>query len=391
MKLLVVCGSINLGHRFATTQYYWQLLKGLYENGADTIVIPYVGYAIESLWWRTYQNPCAVESLAVNYIMDKFSVRSASKKGSSSLVLDKYIKPKWTNHLLKILRKEQNVDAIVYLGVPFNHLNGIPTKIRQEFKIPFLHFDGDYPTSLPVFFNAQSFKFDSYNGADLSEFDVMLSNAICAVEPLYKMGAKNVRMLLYGVDPDVCSPLDLEKTTDVFYSGIRSAQKEKQMEYMIGVPSLALVHNKFVVGLKDKDKVDLGIARKVGIVPMSEWRNFICSSKIALNITKSGDAALYGTSSMRPFELASMGSCVVSDPYNGLNEWFDIGKEMFIVHNAKEATDIYKTLLSDDKLRTEVGQKARARVVKDHSTKVRAKELVGYINEFKTKTNNNRT
>ncbi|MFA5300800.1 MAG: glycosyltransferase [Lutibacter sp.] len=382
MKLLVICSTIDLKHNFATSQFLWQLFKGLYECGNDVIVIPYMGYPVESLWWRTYPNPCAIESLSYNYLADRFRIRSVNKKGTTSLLVDKYIKPRWQKHLINILEKEQNVDAVMWFVVPLNHLNSLPTKIKKEFHIPVIYFDGDLPTSLPQFSDTRSFKFNYYPGADLSEYDLFISNAICAVEPLKELGAKVVKILFYGVDPDVCYPLEIKKDYDVFYSGIRCAQKEKQMEYMIGEPSKQLDY-KFIVGGKDDEKVDLGRAKRIGIVPMNEWQRNICRSKIALNITKEFDAKLYGTSSMRPFELASMGACVVSDPYNGLNEWFDIGKEMFIVHNAKESIELYQTLLHDDDLRIKTGQLARQRVLKEHTTKLRARQLVGYIDEVK--------
>lgn len=382
MKILTICSALDLKLGLATTQYFWQLSKGLYETGNDVIAIPYLGYPVETLWWRTYTNPCAIESLVYNYLADKYTIRESKKSGASSILIDKYVKPKWERHLFKILEREKNVDAVIFMIVPLNHLNGLPTKIQKEFNIPVLYWDGDLPTSLPEYSGTKSFKFNYYPNADISEYDMFLSNALCAIEPLKKLGARKVNTLFYGVDTDLCYPLQIEKDIDVFYSGIRSAQKEKQMEYMIGEPSKVL-NNRFVVGLKDKEVIDLGRAKKIGIVPMSEWQRYICRSKIALNITKSFDAGLYGTTSMRPFELASMGQCVVSDPYNGLGEWFEMGKEMFMVHNAKESIELYKTLLNDKKLREETGRLARERVIKDHSTKKRAEKLVSVISEAK--------
>ena len=70
-------------------------------------------------------------------------------------------------------------------------------------------------------------------------------------------------------------------------------------------------------------------------------------------------------------------------PYNGLNEWFDVGREIFIVQNSKQALDIYMMLLNDDELRIRTGQLARLRVIKEHSTKIRAQHLVDVICKLK--------
>ena len=57
MKLLVVVSSLDLRQPFSATPAWWQLLKGLYEMGAEVIAAPYQGAPIESLWWRAASNP----------------------------------------------------------------------------------------------------------------------------------------------------------------------------------------------------------------------------------------------------------------------------------------------------------------------------------------------
>jgi spore maturation protein CgeB len=92
---------------------------------------------------------------------------------------------------------------------------------------------------------------------------------------------------------------------------------------------------------------------------------------------------MYGASSARPFELASLGCCVVSDPYNGLEEWFEVGKEMFMVQDAGEAIQTYKKLLSSDELRRTTGEAARTRVLKEHTAQHRAKQLINLLQGLK--------
>ena len=78
---------------------------------------------------------------------------------------------------------------------------------------------------------------------------------------------------------------------------------------------------------------------------------------------------------MRPFELASLGCCVVSGPYDGLEKWFEIGKEMFKIKTTKEAIDLYKNLLDNSEERLRYGNAARARVIKEHTHKHRALQI----------------
>ena len=60
-RILAVASAIDLDFRYGCTPAWWQLWKGLYEEGVDLIVTPYRGRPVESPWWRTAANPTFVE------------------------------------------------------------------------------------------------------------------------------------------------------------------------------------------------------------------------------------------------------------------------------------------------------------------------------------------
>src|SRR5436309_14256805 len=61
MRILAVASAIDLDFRYGCTPAWWQLWKGLYEEGADLVVVPYRGRPVASPWWRTAPNPVYVE------------------------------------------------------------------------------------------------------------------------------------------------------------------------------------------------------------------------------------------------------------------------------------------------------------------------------------------
>ncbi|GAG91460.1 unnamed protein product, partial [marine sediment metagenome] len=71
MKILVIASTLDLKYRLGCTPSWWQLLKALHETGNEVIVIPYLGRPVKSLWWRTYKNPCAGESIIFNSYLDR--------------------------------------------------------------------------------------------------------------------------------------------------------------------------------------------------------------------------------------------------------------------------------------------------------------------------------
>src|ERR1700709_578546 len=56
-KILVAASAVDLDFRYGCTPAWWQLGKGLSEEGADLVVTPYRGRPVESPWWRTAPNP----------------------------------------------------------------------------------------------------------------------------------------------------------------------------------------------------------------------------------------------------------------------------------------------------------------------------------------------
>ena len=219
------------------------------------------------------------------------------------------------------------------------------------------------------------YKFSYYSGADLSEFDAFFSNSKGVIPELTSMGARNVRPLYYAADPDLFRPLPLKKNIDISFFGYGTGFREDWMAAMIAAPSEKMKENRFVMGGKDLD-IDPGKAEFIGDLSYSAFGNFCCQSKICLNITRYSHASVYASSSARPFELAAFGACIVSNPYLGIGEWFEPGKEMIMVKNEDEVVSTYQYLLDADSEREKMGERARARILKDHTYRNRAESLI---------------
>ncbi len=118
----------------------------------------------------------------------------------------------------------------------------------------------------------------------------------------------------------------------------------------------------------------------VGDLSFGEYRNFTCRSKICLNITRWSHTSVYASATARPFELAAFGACIVSQPYDGIEEWFDVGREIVVVNDKKEVLSVYQDLLCSDDEREKMGERARERILKDHTYRHRADELIRALN-----------
>ncbi len=385
MKILVIASTIDLKHKLGCTPAWWQLLKALNEIGNDVIVIPYLGHAIDTLWWRSYENPCNMESLLYNSYLDgkKRKGVAPSKKGVLSPISDEliehYIKPKWEKRIKLVLDKEKDVDFIFFMNVPLNHITGIASKIKKEYHIPIAYYDGDMPTILPKYTVDRGFKFNYYEGADLSEYDVFFTNSKGVIPDLKEMGARNVTPLYYAADPDIFKPVEVkEQDIDVSFYGHGNELREEWMTKLITIPSKKMESAKFNVAGSGFN-IDLGNAKIIPDLPMNALGAYCCRSKINLNITRWSHTKIYASATARIFELAAFGACIVSQPYTGIEEWFDIGKDLIIINNENEAIDTYIRLLLSNEDRHKLSRNIRQRVLRDHTYQNRAYTVINKI------------
>jgi len=394
MKLLALVSSLDLRQPFSATPAWWQLLKGLYELETEVIAAPYQGVPVESLWWRSEANPARLQGDVFKSVRDlSRSIMPMRNTGSANLAsgeslsdravrqaANKLIAPLWKRQLERILARERDVDAVLFLTVPPNHLRGVPRYISRKFNVPVFHYDGDVPASLP---NLAGFAsgFRIYQGADLSEYTAFISNSTGGVSMLEELGASNAHTLWYGADPDVFTPISTPtQDIDVLFYGHGREYRSDWIDRMIAKPSMEIAGSRFAV--RGTKLGDLGAARQLPYLSFSKLREYVCRSKLNLCITRGAHANVYASSSSRPFELGALGACIVANPYLGIEEWFEPGRELIIVHSAEEAIERYQYLLGNESERKAIGSAARQRVLKQHTFRHRARELLRIIKMY---------
>jgi spore maturation protein CgeB len=111
----------------------------------------------------------------------------------------------------------------------------------------------------------------------------------------------------------------------------------------------------------------------VGHVPTAEHRAWNCSARMVLNVTRE-DMVRYGYSPpTRVFEVAGCGACLITDAWTGVDSFFQPDEEILV---AASAEDVVGHLHRVSAARAhEIGRRARARVVRDHTYDQRAEAL----------------
>jgi glycosyltransferase involved in cell wall biosynthesis len=388
-KVLAVASAADLDFKYGCTPAWWQLWKALAESGVDLIVTTYRGRAVESPWWRTVPNPlyreaeafAAARGLAARLQRQEFVRRAEHDPGDTvsdrvvRAAIWRYVTPRWRRHLEQTIEREGGVDAIIVFTVPMAHFRGIPTALRERFDVPVVYYDGDLPMSLPEYGGTDTSGFNYYVGADPGEYDLVVGNSEGALERLRALGARRAEAVHWAADPDLFRPHDLAKEVDVFFYGHSDKFRREWMRDLIGEPSRRLPEVDFAIGGYDY-RSDTGTARMLGRIPFNAFPHAISSARVNLNVTRRAHAEVYASSTCRLFELAASGAAIVSNPLAGVERWFDAGLDLRVVGSVEEAVAAYGDLLAEPALAEELGQRARERVLDEHTYGHRARRLL---------------
>ncbi len=389
-KLLCVASAVDLDFRYGCTPAWWQLWKGLHDEGVELIVAPYRGRPIETPWWRSASNPTYREGesyawargVAAKLKGDRLLRRAEDSPDDSfgdrvtRETIWRVVTPRWRRYLERLVEQERP-DAVVVFTVPMAHFRGIPEALRSRFGIPVVFYDGDVPMSLPEF-GGMDTGFNYYHGADPGEYDLVLSNSEGGLESLLELGARRAEAVFWGADPEFFSPQPVEKEADVFFYGYGDKFRREGMAALVGEPSRALPDVDFVLGGQDF-LGDTGTARLIGDVPFPAFPRAISAARVNLCLTRRSHASVYASSSCRPFELAAAGAAIVANPYNGIERWFEPGSELIVAADTDEAIAAYRALLDDPAQAEEMGRRARERVLDEHTYRHRARRVLDLL------------
>ena len=169
--------------------------------------------------------------------------------------------------------------------------------------------------------------------------------------------------------------MPVEKELDVFFYAYGDKFRRPWMRALIGEPSRRLPDVDFALGGTDFQG-DVGRARELGYFPVNLLSRVISSARINLNVARKPHATVRASSTSRLFELAAAGAAIVTNPYEGIEPWFEPGRELIVVSSADEAAETYRELLADPGAAEELGRRARERVLDEHTFAMRARRLL---------------
>jgi spore maturation protein CgeB len=218
----------------------------------------------------------------------------------------------------------------------------------------------------------------------LKDFDLVLSYtggaALTALQD--RLGARRVAPLYGHVDPQVHYPVAPQSAYrgDLSYLGTYAADRQAALEALFIEPARRLPDRRFVIG-GAQYPADFPWAGNIFFVrhmPPSEHPAFFCSSRLTLSVTRRGMADMGHCPSGRLFEAAACGCPLLSDYWEGLESFYEPGREILI---AREAGDVTAALELSDAELSRIASAARERTLSQYTSERRAADLEKALEE----------
>jgi spore maturation protein CgeB len=197
-----------------------------------------------------------------------------------------------------------------------------------------------------------------------------------------EFGSPCARELYCSVDPALYFPEPQDKAWDLGYMGTYSDDRQPGVERLLLEPARRFAQGRFIVaGPQYPD----GIAWPANVdykphLPPAEHRAFYNRQRWTLNITRADMVAAGWSPSVRLFEAAACGTPIISDRWAGIEEVLAPGREIVLADSTDDALAVLRDWGEDERLR--LAERARARILGEHTAAHRAEQLEQYALEL---------
>jgi len=184
--------------------------------------------------------------------------------------------------------------------------------------------------------------------------------------------------LYCSFDPDLYYPVKRQPKWDLGYLGTYSEDRQPGLDQLMLEParrqtSLRTVtagpqYPSGIVWPANTDRIDH--------LPPDKHRDFYCDQRFTLNITRADMIRAGYSPSVRLFEAAACGTPIISDYWEGLDSLFEPEKEILISRSAEDTLKYLNEITEQERIA--IGQRARTRVLAEHTAAHRALELEQY-------------
>jgi spore maturation protein CgeB len=196
-----------------------------------------------------------------------------------------------------------------------------------------------------------------------------------------ELGSPRALPLYCSVDPDLYYPEPRPHRWDLGYLGTYSADRQPPLEKLLCEPARRWKRGQFVVaGPQYPESIDWPAnVRRIHHLPPAEHRRFYNEQAFTLNITRADMIRAGYSPSVRLFEAAACGVPIISDRWAGIETLFEPGEEILLADSSDDVLAFLRD--TSDAERRRIGERARRRILAQHTAAHRAADLERYALE----------
>jgi spore maturation protein CgeB len=196
-----------------------------------------------------------------------------------------------------------------------------------------------------------------------------------------EFGARRAIAFYCLVDPESYRPLQEAPYWDLGYLGTYSDDRQPILERLLIGPARRLGDRDFTVaGPQYPEEIEWpeNIERIEHVAPANH-PGFYASQRFTLNVTRAQMREAGWSPSVRLFEAAACAVPVITDRWDGLEQIFTPGEEILVADSPDDVIH-HLTEIGEDK-RLAIGERARARVLAEHTAERRCEQLEAEVAE----------
>jgi spore maturation protein CgeB len=190
------------------------------------------------------------------------------------------------------------------------------------------------------------------------------------------LGARACEPVYNAVDPSSHFPVppDARFACDLGFLANRLPDREERVRtFFLDAAELAPAHS-FLLGGSGWQQDDLPAnVRHLGHVPTADHNGLNCSALAVLNVARQSMADNGWSPATRVFEAAGAGACLISDAWEGIEDFLEPGDEVLVARDGGEVAELVRELTPVRARR--IGEAARRRVLAEHTYSARAAEV----------------
>ncbi|HWC47873.1 MAG TPA: glycosyltransferase [Solirubrobacterales bacterium] len=191
------------------------------------------------------------------------------------------------------------------------------------------------------------------------------------------LGARSCTPIYNALDPETHHPEPPrpDLACELAFLGNRLPDREARVEEFFFRVAELLPDSVLMLGGNGwEDRVgDLGNVRYLGHVPPGDHNALNRSALAVLNVSRESMAANGWSPATRVFEAAGAGACLITDEWQGVEDFLAPGDEVLVARDGAEVAELLAEL--DPERARAIGEAALARVLAEHTYDRRAEQV----------------